>query len=315
MFAIANVVAPVFLLIAAGFLSVRLRLYPASGVGGLVAFVNNFATPCLLFRAMLLVDFRSAFDPQLLLAFYIGAFTTFAACTLVTRGLFRRNAGEAVTVGFAALFSNTVLVGLPIMQRAYGEQALPAMYAIIGLHAPLLISVGMVTMELSDRGGRNLAAALRQTVQRVVANPLLIGIALGLAGNFAGLDQPEIMDAVTGMMAAAVLPTALFGLGGALNQYRLREAWTQALVATGLKLLLHPTIALVVGLYVFDLPWELARVAVLTAAMPAGLNVYVFATHYGRATDVAANAVLISTIVSVLTISFWLVVLEGLRPV
>ncbi len=314
MFATANVVAPVFLLIAVGFLSVRLRLYPAAGVGGLIAFVNNFATPCLLFRAMLSVDFRTAFDPELLLAFYIGAFTTFTAGALFTRWKFRRNAGEAVAVGFAALFSNTVLVGLPIMQRAYGEQALPAMYAIIGLHAPLLMSVGMMTMELSDRGGRNLAGSLRQAARGIVTNPLLIGIALGLAGNLVGLGQPEIIDAATAMMASAVLPTALFGLGGALNQYRLREAWAQALVATGLKLLLHPAIALVLSLYVFGLPWELARVAVVTAAMPAGLNVYVFATHYGRATDVAANAILNSTVTSVFTISLWLLVLEGLRP-
>ena len=49
MLAILNVVIPVFAIIALGYVAVRLRLYPAEGVKGLVAFVNNFATPCLLF--------------------------------------------------------------------------------------------------------------------------------------------------------------------------------------------------------------------------------------------------------------------------
>lgn len=313
MLAIANIVAPVFLLVAAGFLSVRLRLYPATGVAGLVAFVNNFATPCLLFRAMLAVDFRSAFDPGLLLSFYLAAAAIFALGTLTAWRWFRHHPGEAVSVGFAGLFSNTVLLGLPIMQRAYGEEALPAMYAIIGLHSPLLLSVGALVMGFAERAGGNLGPTLLQAGRRIATNPLLIGIVLGLVGNLSGLNQPEVVDAATEMMASAVLPAALFGLGGALVQYRLRESALQAVVVSTLKLAVFPALVLVLARYAFAVPWELARVAVITAAMPSGLNVYIFATLYGRATDVAANAVLIGTVSSVFTVSLWLALLETLR--
>ena len=113
------------------------------------------------------------------------------------------------------------------------------------------------------------------------------------------------------MMSAAVLPVSLFGLGGALNEYRISESWVQASINSVFKLMIHPTIAYVLMVPVLHVPVEMARYAVLLAAMPAGINVYVFATYYDRAVNVAANVVLISTLASVATITFWLWVLPA----
>ena len=309
---IIGIVGPVFLLIAVGFLSVQFKLFPIAGIAGLVSFVNNFATPCLLFRAMLNIDFRTVFDPGFLLSFYTGAFVAFAIGTAVARYGFGRRPGESLVVGFAAYFTNTVLVGLPIVHRAYGDMALPLIYAIIGLHSPLLMSFGPIVMELARRDGAPIGRTLRQATQRIVTNPLLIGIALGLSANLLDVPLPKVIDDATGMMTMAVLPAALFGMGGALNQYKLRESYGQAVVASLLKLLLHPLLALLSAVFVFKVPWELTRVAVLTAAIPSGLNVYVFATFYQRAIDVAANTILITTVMAVATVSLWLVILDQL---
>ncbi|MGB0683892.1 MAG: AEC family transporter [Magnetovibrionaceae bacterium] len=303
-------IGPVFLLIAVGYASVRSGLFPATGIAGLITFVNTFAVPCLLFQAMLHVDFESAFDPGYLASFYIGAVVVYAAGALISRRLFKRRPGEASVIAFAGYFTNTVLVGLPIIDRAFGEGALPLAYAIIGFHAPLLMSLGTVLSEWSRRDGEPLGRAFVKITKRILANPLLIGIALGAAANLSGLGVPAVINDATEMLAIAVLPTALFGLGGALNEYKLRESWAEALVASVLKLVIHPLCALVLAVFVFQLPQELARVAVLMAAMPAGLNVYVFAFHYQRCTDVAANTVLISTILSALSVSAWLMVLD-----
>ncbi|GLQ05183.1 AEC family transporter [Sneathiella chinensis] len=312
MISVLSVVGPIFALVALGYVSVRLRLFPAEGVSGLISFVNNFATPCLLFQAMLTVDFSTAFNPRYLLSFYIGAFACFFVGFLIARYVFRRRAGESVAVAFSAYFTNTILLGLPIIQRAYGDEALPYLFAIVGFHAPILMSFGMLVMEFARRDGAPMKAALIQSLSKVVRNPLLIGITLGITANLSGIDLPEVVDVATQMMATAVLPAALFGLGGALNQYKLRESWQQALVSSLLKLCLHPAIALVLCHYVFGLPWEMTRVAVLTAAMPSGLNVYIFATFYNRSTDIAANTILQSTVLGVVTISTWLLLLEYL---
>lgn len=309
MLSVLNVVAPVFALIALGYFAVRVRIYPREGVGGLISFVNTFAAPCLLFRAMLTVDFGTAFNPAIIGPFYLGAVLMMIAGAVVARRFFGRSPGESVAVGFAAMFTNTVLVGVPIMQRAYGEEAMPVVYSIIGLHAPLLMTGGMFYMELMRRDGGRVTTALLQGARNALTNPLLIGIALGVVGNLLGIRLTGVLEDTTLLLASSVMPVALFGLGGALNDYKLADNLGQAAIMSGLKLIAHPLIAWVLMVPVLGVDPHVARYGVLLAGMPAGINVYIFATYYNRSVDVATNTILLSTVASVFTISVWLFLL------
>ncbi|WP_374622219.1 AEC family transporter [Devosia sp.] len=309
MLAILNVVLPVFALISLGYLAVRFRLFPSEGVRGLVQFVNNFATPCLLFSAMASADFRTTFHLGVILPFYVGAIASFVLGSAIAVRIFRNRPGEGVSSGFVAMFTNTVLIGIPILHRAYGETALTVAFSIIAFHASVLITLGMLTMELARRDGAPLHKALGVALVRIVSNPLLWGILLGVVANIMQLDLIEPADAFISMMAAAVTPVALFGLGGALNEYRLQENWGQSTSMALLKLVLQPTIAWVLMVPILNVDHEYARYGVLLAAMPSGINAYVFATYYNRGVNVATNTILISTVLSVFTVSGWLYVL------
>ncbi len=309
MLQIVNVVLPVFAIIALGYGAVRLRLYPTEGVRGLVAFVNNFATPCLLFEAMLRSDFSSTFNPAIIVPFYVGALVSLLCGALIAFHWFGARPGESITSGFAAMFSNTVLIGIPVLHRAYGDAALPTVFSIIALHAPMLITLGMIVMELVRRDGASLLRSLAAAFVRILRNPLLWGVGLGLAANSARLEIPEPGMAFINMMAAAVLPAALFGMGGALNEYRVSDSWVQASAMSVFKLVVQPLIAYVLMLHVLHVPMEYARYGILLAAMPTGINAYVFATYYERGVNVAANVVLVSTIASMVSVAAWLYIL------
>jgi malonate transporter len=306
MFAILNVIAPVFGLLAVGYVAVRFKLFPATGVDALVAFVNNFATPCLLFEAMLTADFKTAYNFAIITPFYVGALTSMFGGMFLAVRLFRTTKPEGVVAGFSAMFTNTVLVGIPIIQRAYGASAMPVVYSIITFHSTLLITGGMLIMELARREGTSVRKTLALAGLRVFKNPLLWGIGLGIAGNLVGLKLIEPAQAFVDMMSASVMPAALFGLGGALNEYKLSENWLQSLVMSLFKLVVHPLIAWVLIVPVLHVDPSIARYGVMLAAMPSGINAYVFATYYNRNINVAANSLLISTVLSLLTISFWL---------
>ena len=215
MLTILIIVAPVFALVATGYLAVHFGGIPKSGIPGILAFVNNFAVPILLFRAMLDIDFAAVFNGRMIGGYYLSALITLAAAIFIARAVFGNRPGEAVASAFGAYFSNTVLLGLPIVQRAYGEEALTVMYSIIGFHAPTLMTVSLIVMELSRRDGAGLGKVALSALRRIFTHPLLIGIALGLIGNLLGITLIEPADAFTRMMSQAVLPAALFGLGGA----------------------------------------------------------------------------------------------------
>ena len=310
MLSILAVIAPIFALIALGYVAVNRGLYPADGVKALIGFVNNFATPCLLFYSIGTSDFGAAFNIGIIAPFYAGALVCFAIGIAAARWLFGNRPGEAVSAGFSATFTNTVLVGLPIMSRAYGEGALPVTLSIIGLHGAILLTLGMVTMELTRRDAQPLGPTLVLAIRRVVSNPLIWGIMGGIVLSLTGLDLAEPVAAFFSMLGQAVVPAALFGIGGALNEFKLSENWQQALVASLIKLIVHPAIAYVLMIWVFQVPMEIARYGILLSAMPSGINIYVFATFYDRGVSVAANTILIATVLSALTISGWLYVLS-----
>ena len=310
---LVTVVLPVFLVIGAGFVAAKARLFPAGAVDGLMAFAQSFAVPCLLFRAISELDLGATFDPWLLVAFYLPALICFALGAIGVRVLFRRRPGEAVAIGFGALFSNSLLLGIPIMERAYGADALGPNFAIIAVHAPFCYLVGIAVMEVVRADGRGPLGTARAVGRAMFRNALMIGLALGFAVNLSGLDIGDPVRVAVGMMADAALPAALFGLGGVLTRYAIRASLGEAGLIAALSLLLHPALAYALAAWVFALPEAFVRSAVVTAAMAPGVNAYVFASLYSRGQAQAASVVLLATAASVLTVSAWLTLLGGVR--
>lgn len=308
-FTLIDVVLPVFLIIGAGYLATRFGYFKDTAVDGIMVFAQNFAIPCLLFRAIMDLELGVAMDLRLLGSFYIGAITCFFLGMLGARYIFNRRPGEAVAIGFAALFSNSVLLGLPIMERAFGSDALGPNFAILAIHAPVCYFLGITVMEITRADGRNAAGTARLVVRSMFRNALMIGLALGFAVNFSQLTVPApLLDAID-MLVRAALPTALFGLGGVLTRYKLRDKLGQVAMIGVLSLFLHPIIVWTLSVEVFALPVEMVRSAVLTAAMAPGANAYIFASMYQRGQDVNSSAVLILTFVSIFTATFWLSIL------
>ncbi|RMD48230.1 MAG: AEC family transporter [Alphaproteobacteria bacterium] len=308
MSALLDVTLPVFLVIGFGFAAVRFGLFPASGADALMRFAQNFAVPCLLFRAIATLDLGAEFDPALLAAYYTGAGASFAAGALAARLWLRRPAEDAVSIGFSALFANSVLLGLPIMERAFGPDSLGPNYAIIAFHAAFCYGLGVTTMETVRSAGRGLIAGALTVARALARNPLMIAIALGFAVNLGRIPLPGWGWSAIDLVVRAALPTALFALGTVLVRYRPEGDLRAIALVCLLALVLRPGMVWLLG-RALELPLPQLRAAVLTAAMAPGVNTYIFADMYGRARRVAASSVLIGTALAILTVSGWLTIL------
>lgn len=306
--ALLDVILPVFLVIGAGYVTVWRGLISNQTIDGLMAYTQNFAIPCLLFRALWTLDLGNGIDPWLLVSFYTGSMTGFTAGLLGARYLFNRDWEDSVAIGFCCLFANSVMLGLPITERAYGTDALQNNYVIVALHSPICYGIGITAMEYI-RARSAPAGALTRTVARAMfRNALVVGILLGAGANLINLSLPMAVTDALDMLAGSALPAALFGMGGVLYRYRPQGDSRIIAYICAVSLLLHPAIAWGLG-SVTRLPTDALRSVVLTAAMAPGINTYVFANMYGRARRVAASAVLIATSLSVLTAAGWLALL------
>ena len=303
-----DVILPVFLVIGAGYVTTRAGYFTQGHIDAILHFAQGFAIPCLLFRAMVEIDLRAGFDPALLLSFYTGAGAAFVLGALGAHYVFGRDLEDAVVIGLCCLFSNSVLLGLPITERAYGPDALTGNFAIIALHSPFCYGIGITVMEMvRNRGqsGRALALAVGRGMFR---NTLILAIIAGFLFNVAGLSLPGAVGDALSLIIAAALPAALFALGGVLVQYRPEGDLRVIAMVCVIALVVHPLITWTLGKS-FALREDLFRSAVVTAAMAPGFNSYIFANLYGRAKRVAASSVLIATAMSFLTAWGWLTIL------
>lgn len=309
--ALIDVILPVFLLIGFGYIAARAKILGEATVDGVMHFAQTFAAPCLLFRSIATLDLAQEYSLGLMSSFYIGAFVSFAAGYYGARSIFGRPREDAVAIGFCCLFSNSLLLGVPITQRAYGEDALAGNYAIISIHAPLFYAVGITLMEivLSHGSGLPVARVARQVATGIIRQPLVIGILCGFAINLSGIALPAPLWDATGMMAATALPTALFALGGILMRYRPEGDRLTIAMVVACSLILHPAISYGLARFGFGLGTDGLRSVTVTAAMAPGVNAYVFANMYGKAKRVAASSVLIATGLSIFTTWMWLGVL------
>ena len=306
-----DVVLPVFLIIGFGYAVARFGLFSDSAVDAIMRFSQNFAIPCLLFRSIAHLDLATAFDLGLLVSFYAGAFVCFAAGFGATLLVFKRSAEEAIAIGFACMFSNSLLLGLSITERAYGTAALTGNYMIIAMHSPMFYAFGIALMELARNRGRGLSglALSRQVLRAIFAQPLVLGITAGLFVNLTGLQLPVSLDAATDMMGRAGLPAALFGLGGVLLRYRPEGDKALIALVCAITLILHPALTYGLARFAFGVNTAGLRSATVTAAMPPGVNAYLFAHLYATGRRVNASAILIATALSIFTAWFWLQVL------
>jgi predicted permease len=303
-----QVVLPVFLLIGFGYAVVRQGFFSDAGVDGLMKFTQKFAIPCLLFSAMSTLDLAAVFQWRLLVSFYAGAISGFVLGLLGARYLFGRPWTDAVAIGFCCLFSNSLLLGVPIAERAYGTASLASNFAIIAIHSPVCYLIGITAMEIARNTGTSVLTTLRTILKAMFSNALIIGIILGISVNLSGLPLPGPFTEALGMMVRAAIPVALFGLGGVLVRYRPEGDLRTIAFVIVVSLVVHPAITLTLGTSL-GLPQEGLRAAVLTAAMAPGVNAYVFADMYGHARRVAASSVLGATAATVVTAWVWLAVL------
>lgn len=313
MSALFSIILPVFLIVGFGYVVAWRGLFSAEAVDGLMRFAQNFAVPTLLFAAMARLDLGTEFRMSLLLPFYAGAFGSYWAGYAGARLIFGRSPVDAVAIGFVCLFSNSLLLGIPITERAFGPEALDGNWAIIAIHSPLLYTFGISMMEFTRARGTGLSMGrvAARALSGVLRTSLVIGILAGLCMNLAqhaGLVMPEAFWAAVEMISRSALPAALFGLGGVLYRYRPEGDMGAIAMCCVCSLLLHPGIAWAFGRGL-GLDQAGLRSAVMTAAMAPGVNAYLFANIYGAARRVAASAVLVATGLSILSIWFWLSVL------
>lgn len=305
-----EIIVPVFGVVGTGYALARLKWIGAGVIEGLSAFAFRVALPIMLFRSMAVAELPEAFPTAFLLSYFLAAYGVFAVGFLIARRFGLGLAARGL-FAFGSSYSNLVLIGIPLVLTAWGDAAVVPLFTIVALHAPLLFTPLIAVLEI-DRGGGGFLKNVETAVRGIVRNQYVIGILLGLCYNLLGAPLPDAVDSLLGMFAVAAPPLALFCMGGSLSGLRIMGEIPVAFAITALKTLALPAFVWLLGSRVFGLDDLWLGVAVTVAAMPAGVNIYLFARQYGVGAPLATTTTLVSTAVSIVTLTVTLTLL-GVR--
>ena len=305
------IVTPVFGLIGLGWFVIKVGY--VSDVAGryLAEFAFKIAMPALLVRATLSIGDMPSSPLNLIAAYFLAAACVWVLATLLTWFPLRRPQTDGAAIAMSATFSNSVMLGVPLALSAFGPEAAAPGALLISLDTPLLWIAATLHYEASRRGGAggSLLRSIGRIIVDLVKNPIILALAAGTAGRFAGLELPELVDKTTALIAQAAVPSALIALGMSLATYKMAGQAPSLTVICILKLFLFPILTFVFSVYLFDLPPLWTAIATLFAAMPVGANAYLFAERYRSAVGSVSTSIAISTAIAIVTVSallFWL---------
>jgi predicted permease len=273
-------------------------------------FAVRLALPALLFRTMAEADFRGAAPWALWSTYFFAAAVTWAAAHLIVTRIFGRDSASGIVGGVCSAFSNTVLLGIPFMLGVYGKSGVEILSLIVSVHMIVMLIASVVLFELfgrRDRPPKGWRELLEGFLQKLTANPLIIGIAAGLLWRLTGLAPPSLAQRFIDAIADTAGPLALFAMGLGLRKFGISGNLLPSVILSALKLMFMPAVALAAA-WALDLPPLAAKVAVATASMPSGVNSYLIAVQFRTGEALASSQMTLATIAAVVTTAFWLAV-------
>lgn len=297
-----NATMPVFLVIVLGYILRRMGVLNQEFVRISNSFNFKVTLPVLLFCDMAEAELREEFSPGLVL-FCAGVTTVmFFSIWLGARLLLKDKAmvGAFVQSSFR---SSVAVLGIAFITTIYGDAGL-APQMILGA-VPLfnIYAVLVLTFESGEKGalGDNLARALKG----VVTNPLLIGLALGIAVSLLGVEFPAMADKTLSLVGSLATPQALICIGAGFEGEKAVRKLGPTLAAAFLKLVALP------GLFGFlaallGFRGQALLVILIMLGSPTTPSSYVMVQSMKGDGVLTSGVIVVTTLLSAFTLTFWI---------
>lgn len=312
---IFDIIAPLAIICLLGYLCARFKFLSTEQLDGVTKFTFNIPIPAFLFYKMLSADLSGSLNIEYFLSFYIPLLLIYAFACLVNylfHSDFKNNLAASATFALGASYSNTVIVALPILLAAIGEQVISLIFLLITFHSALLFTLtSLLAINKKTSASGKQGIDWQKLGKQTINNPIIISILSGLLGNIIGLKLPNIVNESLIMISAPAITLALFLLGSSLNKYQISTQKNFITIASFIKLALFPLLVFIFARYIFNLDNLVTTVVVIMSASPTGVNAYLIAKIQGVHQDTVAGLVVASTLLSIITIPVWLLILQS----
>jgi malonate transporter and related proteins len=305
---VVNLALPYFGLIFLGYACGRFKRIPDTGLAWMNFFLIYVALPCLFYRILAKTPLEQLNNIPFVIATSLATYTAFALAFAIGMVIRRGHIPESTIAGLAGAYGNIGYMGPGLAFATLGAGAAVPVALVFCFDTILLFSLVPFMMALGGTEEKSVGAMAREVAIKIATHPFIVATALGVGSAMVQLQPPLAIDRMMEFLQNAAAPCALFVLGVTVALRPIEKMPWEVPFLIAIKLVLHPMIALLLLslLGPFDQTWVYA--AVLLAALPPALNVFIMARQYDTWVQQASGSVLFGTLVSVVTLTavMWL---------
>lgn len=316
MIEVLNLALPFFGLIIIGFACGKIKQIPDTALGWMNFFIVYVSLPALFYRILAQTPLEQLAQVDFIVATTLSTFWVFAVAFAIGIAVTKGRIDQSTIAGLAGAYGNIGYMGPGLALSTLGPTAAVPVALIFCFDTLLLFSLVPFMMAIASPHKKSVASVALEVVKRIGTNPLVIASVLGILSAAVHFQPPVAAEKLMLFLSNASAPCALFTLGVTVALRPLKKVPWEMPMLTAVKLVMHPIIVFVLlsAFGPFDQMW--VDTAVLMAALPPALNVFVFARQYDTWVEQASTAVLVGTVVSVLTLTtvMWMVKSGTLPP-
>lgn len=303
-----NATVPVFLLMVLGLIFLKMGLFTDEFTKTMNNFVFKVALPVLVFQDLSQQDFISVWDGKYVVFCFVATFLSIMIAIAISFFLKDKNIqGEFAQASYR---SSAALLGIGFIQNIYGNSGM-APLMIIGT-VPLYNIMAVVILSFLKPGrGKMDKKLVIKTFKGIVTNPIIIGIAVGMAWSLLRIPQPNIMTKTVRYVSNLATPLGLMALGASFDYKKAFLNIKPAICASTLKLVMFCAIFLPVAVklgFTYD---KLVAILVMLGS-PTTVSCFVMAKSMGHDGTLSSSTVMMTTFLSAFTLTLWLYVLRVL---
>ncbi|WP_296405700.1 AEC family transporter [Psychrobacter sp.] len=300
---IINITAPIFIIIALGYLSVRFKIIDPRHAKGMGALVLKIALPALMFNAIANTPFQQVIKPYYLLIYGLGSLMAFIVGIVLSKVFWKQDNVSAALNSSAMSSSNSAFIGYSVVAMVIGSSS-AASYLSMGvlIENLLILPLLFIMAELNADSDKSLPSILLGIGKSLTRNPLIISIVISVIFSIFSIPVPQVVAGTAKILTGAAAPVALFVIGMSLYGLELKGDLPK-ITTVGLgKLIVHPLMILLAISLIPSGRLQDNYVAILYASAPVFSSIAIIGQHYGLVNRMSA-IVIVSTIGSFFSMS------------
>ncbi|MFV5312847.1 AEC family transporter [Acinetobacter schindleri] len=276
-----TILFPICAVVFLGYIAARTQFITPSLITVMSQFVMKISLPAFLLQALASKHLNDIWSPQYFIAYAGGSLLLYGVVFFCCRYFFKASLTESGVLAMGGSMSNTGFIGTAILTLLIGSHS--AIYLSLTLIVENLLIVTLMLI-LAERGlqapGTAGKSILTGTLLRILKNPVILSIMLGILCILLDIQLPELLSSTLKMLGQTASPLALFVIGGSLIGMNLRSLTAFSWFLTVIKVIVMPLLIFSL-LWAFDVSREMLFIGTLLAALPMPIAFGIFAQHYG----------------------------------